>query len=561
MEYTKDILERKIKENLSVSDEDLKTWEESRYFVSEKVVGEFWSHIKPAPGVAVIGDYDCDGICATYIGIKSIRTACPDKKMYVRIPRRFSEGYGFNSKIADEIREKLPKGSVIVTVDNGISAGDLLEDLEKDGYKVLLTDHHELKEGLAIPNVTMVINPSVPGADEGFEFKKWCGAAIMYKLAEQVVSEELAKTLEVYAGVATVADCMELTGGNWGMVRRTAKAFREGKAPEALTLMAIASKQDPTFATEDMFGYYLGPCFNAAGRLADEGPNAVLKYLLKPDEKKLDQLIEYNTERRRLRDEEYEIVKAKIEEEGQLGKSPAWVYVPGLHEGIVGILAGKLSEEYGISAIVLTDARGKEGIAKGSARSAGNFDMFEYLSSVSDLLESFGGHPGAAGLSLKVENFEKLKATQKDVSIEEAKEQTDTIHIIPEDIPEIYRVLNKYRPFGEGNPAPEFSLDFVESIDTRYIGSEQNHLLDQPCSKAYKITHFNHKPNNLKSPKLFGMDGKITGTSFNGVETPTFNADRVYDIVPAPGNTKEGKLGIKTAKEERSSELASELEF
>lgn len=560
MEYTRDILEREIQKQLDASLDDLKVWEESKYYIDPKIPTNFWKEVKDAPAVAVVGDYDCDGICSSYISIKAVKTACPDKKMYVRIPRRFSEGYGINSKIADEIREKLPKGSVVITVDNGISAGPVLEELERDGYKVLLTDHHELKEGVEIPKVTMVIDPVVPGADEGFEFKKWCGAALIYKIAEPILPADLAESLEVYAGVATVADCMELTEGNWGMVRRTAKAFREGKAPEALALMTIASKQDPNFANEDTFGYYLGPCFNAAGRLTDEGPNAVLKYLLKPDDRKLDQLIEYNKERKRLRDEEYELVKAEISRTSQQNAFPMWIYVPGLHEGIVGILAGKITEDFNVPAIVLTDARGKEGIIKGSARSVEDFDMFKYLSGVSDKLESFGGHPGAAGLSLKKENYEELKASQEFRLVSVGEEAT--IHIIPEDIPEICNILDKYRPFGEGNPAPIFSLDFNKNIGTRFVGAEENHLLAQPEDKSFKITHWNHIPNDLKNTNIFGMDGKISGTAYNGVETPTFNASKVYDIVSArSSDTKEGHLHIKTAKEDRSRELKEELEF
>ena len=530
--YKRQELEENIKSHLKADKTTLEKWLEDPFYIDGDLVSEFWRHIENAPGVAVIGDYDCDGITASYIMTRSIKDRFPDKKTYVRIPKRFSEGYGINKNIIEEIKNKLPKGSVVITVDNGISAGDLLESLEKDGYPVLMTDHHSLREGNNIPKVTMAIDPSVSECSKGFNFTGWCGAAVAFKLSEQVVSKEILKDLETMAGIATVADCMELTGGNWGLVRKTINNFREGNVSSSIKTLLIKMKQDPKFADEDTFGYYLGPCFNASGRLYDNGAKSVLQYLLKPTIEGADKLVENNEKRRAIRDEQYEQVVAYIEENGLKDKCPIWAIIPDLHEGIVGILAGKVAEDYGVPAIILTQSE-ETGIYKGSARSAGDINIFEYLTSLGDVFERMGGHAGAAGLSMTKENFDKVK----DISIDKPT-KTDA-HGLPEGIfhinasliPEINDILKTYKPFGEGNPAPLFDLDINAIRDNaRMIGSEKNHLVIDNKDMGYKITHWFHDPNSLSDKNNFGMYGCITDTNYAGKETPTFNAEGVHDI-------------------------------
>lgn len=535
MTYTERELENALLEHLQATEDLLKEWESNPYYADGSMVGEFWDNVRRAPGCAVIGDYDVDGICATYIMGKSIQKTCPGKKVFLRIPKRFSEGYGINETIAQEIREKLPVGSVVITVDNGIAAADLLESLEADGYKVLMTDHHSLKEGCRVPKVTMAINPSVPELSSGFDFKKWCGAAVAFKLCEQVVDEKMAKEMEVYAGIATVADCMDLKQGNWGLVRKAISAFREKRAPQCLANMMIEMKQDPSFASEDTFGYYLGPCFNAAGRLVDNGGSQVLKYLFAPTDEKLAQLIELNNKRKSIRDEEYELVKKRIAETGQLDACPIWVNVPGLHEGIVGILAGKVAEDYGVPAIVMTTLEENPNILKGSARSVGDFNVFLYLSEMAHLFTRMGGHAGAAGLSMDIRNFDDARAHQIPMGKKAMEDNVLNLYIQKNEIPSINTVLSKYRPFGEGNPAPVFTLDIdleeEKTMNTaRMIGSNKEHLLIEGPNKSYKITHFGHKDNNLSNKEQFRMLGKIAGSAYAGIETPTFNVENVQDI-------------------------------
>ena len=143
--YNPERLQQELQNQLHASPQTLQEWLHSPFYLDGDLVSEFWRHIKNAPKVAIVGDYDVDGVCAAFETIKAIKEVCPGKPIYARLPRRFSEDYGMNQNIVNEIKEKCPKGSVVITVDNGISAADLLEGLEKDGYTVLMTDHHELK--------------------------------------------------------------------------------------------------------------------------------------------------------------------------------------------------------------------------------------------------------------------------------------------------------------------------------------------------------------------------------------------------------------------------------
>jgi single-stranded-DNA-specific exonuclease len=527
-----------LKNQLGVTEEILSSWETEKYPVDGQVISHFWGYVKDAPAITIVGDYDCDGICASYIMSTGIKSLFPKKQVKVRIPRRFSEGYGINDIIADEIISTMPAGSLVITVDNGIAAAPVLERIAQSGYKVIITDHHELREGCKLPELDMVIDPAVPSLSNPFVGRYWCGAGVAYKLCEPVILEELAKDLSVFAGLATVADCMELKEGNWGLVRNAIKAFREKKAPKALRSLLAAMGQDPDFCNEEHFGFYLGPAFNAPGRLLDKGAVEVLKYLFHPTPEGCERIVDLNNQRKSIRDTEYEIVKEEITKTGQSKACPIWIAVEGLHEGIVGILAGKVAEEYHRPAIILTNVENNPGMLKGSARSYGEFNIFAYLSSMPEYFSKMGGHKGAAGLSITEENFQLAKKNQIPPGRIEDSLTVSSLNfpIRQWEIPGINEVLLKFRPFGEGNAAPKFEVQVdMEKDGARYIGEKKNHLLIQDKSGRYKLTHFNHVPNELSDADHFGMRGTISGSAFAGVETPSFNAEEVFDLIEEKG--------------------------
>ena len=522
-------LERALKSQLGVTVEELKVWKTGRYPADGRTVSKFWKEIEEAECVRIVGDYDCDGICAQHILSQAIKSLYPGKRVSVRTPRRFSEGYGINETIAQEIRESLPKGSLVITVDNGIAAADVLEGLAKDGYRVIVTDHHELRPGCRVPNVDMVIDPAVEEIYNPLDGRYWCGAAVVFKLCEPMIREDLAKDLEVYAGLATVADCVPLREGNWGVVRRAISAFRKKSAPVALRQLLVALGQDPDFANEDSFGFYLGPVFNAPGRLEDRGAVEVLRYLANPTTDQCAKLVKINERRREIRDEEYEIVKGELVRSGHANDCPLWVHAPGLHEGVVGILAGKLAEEFKRPAVVLTTR--EDGNYVGSARSYGDFNIFEYLSSIDNFLR-MGGHPGAAGLSMTPEAF--LEARKHQVSPDQfaAKQETgERMAIRLWEIPGLKAVEDKFAPFGEGNPRPRFEVEVDLEKDGGWLLGAHLFIMDK--GGRFKLTKFNHVPNELNDKNHFVISGVIIGNAFHGVETPTFNGEECSDIVDA----------------------------
>lgn len=332
-----------------------------RYPIDRETQERYWAYIAAAPAVKIVGDYDVDGNCAVYIMMRSIHEKHPNKKLSTRTPRRFSEGYGINDKIADEIIETMPKGSVIITVDNGIAAAGVLERLEKEGMIVLMTDHHDLREGAKVPNVTMTIDPSVhilPNPIHG-DFGNtnadyWCGAGVAYKLCEGMISESLRRELLVYAGIATVADCMQLKEGNWALVKESLEAFHNGTAPKALTQLLVKMRQSALVCDEGTYGWYLGPGINAPGRLLDKGAAKVVKYFATPTDELCEEIFQLNEERKALRDGQVEEAKAYVTRYEKNDNYPLWVFVPKLHEGIVGIVAGRLSEDLKRPCIVCT---------------------------------------------------------------------------------------------------------------------------------------------------------------------------------------------------------------
>lgn len=530
------ILEEKLHKQLGTTDEILKDWYINPYPVNKNTISEFWSYVENATYIKIIGDYDVDGVCASHILSTSIREKYSDKKVSVRVPRRFSEGYGINDKIVDEIIETMPKGSLIITVDNGIAARNVLSRLKNAGYKVIVTDHHSVDNTVELPDVDMLIDPAVDRIQNPFTGNYWCGAGVAYKLCETIISKELKKELEVFAGVATVADCMELKEGNWGLVRRAIRTFRKGEAPISLTMLLNKMNQNPKFSNEDHFGFYLGPAINAPGRLLDRGAIEVLKYFYHPTEEQCNRIIDLNNQRKELKVSEFELVKQYIEENNLKQTCPIWVSIEGLHEGIVGILAGMVAEEYKKPAIVLTNVEEKPGIIKGSGRNYGDFNIFEYLCEIKDLFIGMGGHKGAAGLSLNEENFEKARLHQvnfKEENVIVEQESPDAMIIEKWEIPGMHTSLNKFRPFGEGNLAPKFEIeiDLDSKNDViRMLGEKEEHLLIEDKYKKYKITHWSHSNSELQNPSNFGMTGVICGTSFAGKETPTFNAEHVFDI-------------------------------
>lgn len=521
-------IKKAIYQKLNILDEsDVARWAHTDYRVDMQTATLFREHLTDKDRVIVLGDYDCDGINASHIVRKSVKALFPNIKIDVLIPQR-REGYGINQRMVDFCKDAVETEAkvAVITVDTGITAKEKLEEIKAAGCTVLLTDHHNLNEEGRLPNVDMVIDPAVTFIHNPLPGREWCGAAVAFKLFEPFLSPELCNELKCHAGLATVADVITMREGSWQLVHDTLELFHEGKAPRALNMLAMALNRDTEHLTEDDFGFYLGPAFNAPGRLYDHGPMLVLDFLTHPTGEGVEELVEINNERKSIRDEETALVFETIEVQHKGNDNPIWVYVPALHKGIVGIIASNVVERYGTSACVLTDA--KNGIYTGSARAYGDFNMFEYLSAHIECFVKMGGHSGAAGFSMTPEGYD---AIQKFVEPKPERIKEDVISAKLQDIPYINRITAPLRPFGTGFVEPQFRMEVdLTKSKSRLVGNAQNHLSISNFYPKYKVMHFYHEPNKLNNKNNFLARGKVHESYFKGVMTPEFNIDEVMDI-------------------------------
>lgn len=495
--------------------------------------------------ISVIGDYDCDGITSSTIMDLAL-TEASGVEPYIRIPRRFSEGYGLSMKIIDEIDEGL-----IITVDNGIAAIDQIKAAKEKGLKVVVIDHHlpvqDDKTGkITLPEADIILDPhAIPGSD----FKNYCGAGLAYRVAKLLVpNSPLLTPMLALASIGTVADVMTLTGDNRNIVIDGLEAVRKRKITTGLDLLLNALKLE--YVTEGDYGFKLGPVMNAAGRLHDDGPIAVIDvlktnfdvhdlsntYKLIDLEAKVNKLIENNEDRK-------EIVRTSMAEAEDLMteetlRKPIILYSPNFSEGIIGIIAGQLAEEYCTPALVFTDSK-TPGVLKGSGRTYGTVHLKHMLDSVSEYFVRYGGHAGAAGMSVKAEDLETLKTVLneklKDVDFGVDKDHLYYDLEIP--ISEVDHYLNEldtFAPYGEGNPQIVFKVDGficspVAGKFTKPMGKYQEHVKfygKKVSAIGFDLNKRYFDEGEPKSMDFVGMLGRnfYKGVFYDQIEALDFQA-------------------------------------
>lgn len=431
--------------------------------------------------VRVIGDYDIDGICATYIltvGFRSVGIRAD-----YDIPDRIRDGYGLNVNL---IRKADEDGiDTIVTCDNGIAAIDEIQAAKDLGMTVIVTDHHEVGHdgngAEKLPPADAVADPKQEACS--YPFDGICGAVVAWKLVGVLyrkcgIPEEKWREFLPFAAIATVGDVMPLREENRIIVREGLKAVAATDNPGLCSLMELCGLV-PSEITAYQIGYVIGPCLNAGGRL--ESAKIGLRMLLETDPEKAEQaavhLKELNDERKDMTARGVE--GARLQAEGELADQKVLVvYLPDCHESVAGIIAGRLREEYYRPSIVLTDSAAEDCI-KGSGRSIEGYHMFHALEGVSDLLVRFGGHPMAAGLTLKRENEALLRQRLNDAADLTENDLTEKIWIdaampfsyITEDL---VRSLSLLEPCGQGNERPLFAQKNVKIRSVRVVGRNRN---------------------------------------------------------------------------------------
>lgn len=444
----------------------------------EKAAGILKEKIECGKKIRIVGDYDIDGVCSTYILYKALLRlgASADYE----IPDRIRDGYGINDSIIEKAADE--GIDTILTCDNGISAYTQVELAKNRGMTVIVTDHHEVPEEDGeerIPPADAVIDPKQKSCV--YPFSEICGAVVAWKLV-QVLFEEYEvpcgewEGLIEFAAIATVGDVMRLQDENRIIVKYGLKRM-EKTSCIGLRKLAEKNNLDLSQITAYHIGFVIGPCLNAGGRL--QTAKLALSLLLSGDEEEADRLAtelkELNDTRKDMTEQGTEAAKLMVDTYYS-GDKVLVVYLPECHESLAGIIAGRLREQYQKPSIVLT--RGEEAV-KGSGRSIEGYHMFQKLSEVKELMLKFGGHPMAAGLSLKEENIEEFR---KRLNINSGLCEEDFKARVWIDVPmpvdymseRLIRELRCLEPFGQGNEKPLFAQKNLRVRNSKVIGKNRN---------------------------------------------------------------------------------------
>lgn len=440
--------------------------------------------------IRIIGDYDIDGVCASYLLLTGLRRAerelgkrtgpAGSTRIDYEIPDRVRDGYGINEAI---IRQAAADGvDTLVTCDNGIAAAKEISLAKELGMTVVVTDHHEVpveEERQVLPPADVVVDPKQEG--ETYPFREICGAVVAYKLVEKLyeasgVPREEWRALLEFAAIATVGDVMRLQDENRILVKY---GLKQMACTRNLGLRKLVEKTglDITDLSAYHIGFVIGPCLNAGGRL--QTAKAALRLFLSEDEAEAERLAE---ELKELNDIRKDMTKkgedeaiAQVEER-YMGDKVLVVFLPDCHESLAGIIAGRVREHFHKPSIVLTRSGD---MVKGSGRSIEPYHMFRELTKVRELLPKFGGHPMAAGLSIKEEDVPEFRRRLNENAV---LTEEDFIPRVWIDVPMpleyvtegLVEELKRLEPFGQGNEKPLFAQKGLMIRSLRVLGKNRN---------------------------------------------------------------------------------------
>ncbi|MFL0246818.1 single-stranded-DNA-specific exonuclease RecJ [Candidatus Clostridium stratigraminis] len=463
--------------------------------------------IRNENNIVVYGDYDVDGVTSTVILYKAL-LKCNAKVRYY-VPHRENEGYGINNERIKSLKEE--GAEVIITCDNGISAIEQIALAKQLGLKVVITDHHEVtfvqdKDGnreYIIPEADAVINPKQK--DCSYPFKLLCGAGIALKFSTALfykMNINLSKLTELIeiAGIGTICDVVDLVDENRIIAKNALISLNSTKNIGLDALMEVLGIKDRKL-NAGTIGFQIGPCINATGRL--ETAALSVELLLSEDMEKAKELAiklsDLNKKRQSMTTKNVEEIIEQIESTNIKNDKVIVIYKEDVHESIAGIVAGKIKEKYNVPTIVITS--GKE-MPKGSGRSIEGYNLFEELLKCKDLIEKFGGHPMAAGLSIKKENIELLrnelnkncKLNDEDIMPKLRIDKRIPVNKLSENF--IYN-LEKLEPFGKGNETPVFAEKNVIADKIFIVGKESNVL-----KLSLKIDNTNFKMDGICFGKI-----------------------------------------------------------
>lgn len=478
--------------------------------------------------IVICGDYDADGVTATAIMVRTLKELGFQNVSYM-IPDR-SEGYGMNLRMVEEISKTRGNNEDIclILVDNGIMAHEPIELAKNFGMSVVVLDHHlgmkDENGNVVLPCADVIVNPSA--LDGTATFNGYCGAGLAYRFATMTLDDT--KALMPMATIATFADVMPLREENYVIAKEGLKLLNKGIGPEGLLALIEASGIE--FVDEQTVLYKIGPVLNAPGRIKPNGAMQAVELLLTESgfeaEKVARELIAINEKRISMVETGMKRLESQISEISDI----IIEYVPKTHQGIAGILAGKITEAHNRPSIVLTDNQDNPDLLVGSARSVDGLHIKNTLDAVSQWLVSYGGHEGAAGLSVNKKDFTQFKkALTAEVEKQHLVFSEPDVSYYDLEIPCIevekaIKELERYAPYGEGNPRIEFKVtdyvvDAYAGVYKRLVNkggvrlNSKNHVTAIGFGMADKMEAY-EKPSKLV------FYGELASNHFRGKTTP-----------------------------------------
>ena len=478
---------------------------------ASEAAGLLYKKVHAGCRIRIIGDYDVDGICSTYILYDTLRRDGAD--VDYDIPDRLRDGFGLNVRLIEKAHQD--GVDTILTCDNGIAATDAVSKAKDYGMTVILTDHHEPNYEEAdpqtdpasgsetakiyrLPPADLIVNPKKPGCS--YPNKDLCGAGVAWKLMHiyesLYIGSEAGRfirklsdcpiTMEhlPFAAIATIADVMKLTGENRILVKKGLSMLSDIPNPGMQALIRQTGISGRQLNCYDI-GFILGPCLNAGGRL-DSAMRSVALLTQKDLVEAIhtaSELAELNAERKNMTEDGRREAARQIENTDS-GLKPLLsdrilvVYLPGIHEAVAGIIASRIKDDYNRPTIILTDAEDPD-ILKGSGRSIEAWNMFEGLTAISDVFVKFGGHAMAAGVSLRKERLDEFRRrinenctlTEEDLIKKVKIDMRLPLSYITEDF---VSSLKSLEPFGPGNRAPLFAQSGLRVLQMRVLGQKRN---------------------------------------------------------------------------------------
>ena len=469
----------------------------------EKSVDILREKIKAQNKIRIVGDYDVDGVISIYILYSALKRC--NANVDYEIPDRIKDGYGINMNIIKQAKED--GVDTILTCDNGISAIDQIKYAKELGITVIVTDHHDIpfveKENNVREFISLsadaVVNPKQ--SECNYKFKQLCGAGVAFKLVEvlydafNIDKKECYKFIEFLA-IATVCDVVDLVDENRIFVKKGLELIN---STTNLGLQELIRECELTEKTLSVYhlGFIIGPCINASGRL--DSAKRGLELLLSDDEEEAvrlaKELVKLNEERKDMTMKGVEAAVEIIEKSGMINDKVFVIYIPDIHESLAGIIAGRIKEKYNVPTLVITKA--EHGV-KGSGRSIEEYNMFEELIKCKDLLEKFGGHPMAAGFSLKEENIDEFRRRLNENTVlkdEDLLRKVTIDSVLPLDAInyDVINDLERLEPFGKSNSKPLFAEKNINLLRATILGKNRNVLklkLKTRMNKALDAIYF-----------------------------------------------------------------------